>query len=431
MENINEQELREVVNPVFNTAKSCIQLNAEAGEEDSIRLLEALGFDSFGSHITSKRIPKIVVNQVLKLLPAYMILVEGRFQMTNNLIDSRKDMQVLDLPCGYTSRGIRLSKQGRRYIGLDLPAVIDELLPAVKSIIGDNPNVSYHATDATNLSSLEAAIPEGSSNILVTTEGLLMYFTQSELDEVFSNIHSLLSKYGGSWVITDRAYSLHDKEVAVAALNHNPILMAMYSAITGAAAGSAADVNFDDNVFFDSDDAKVREYVKSKGFDLNEVCMGDYLPEHLGALDGNPGADEAVREAFKKMFFWELSVSEGAKDTGSGQEVVKQSYHSGSKAFSVDALKENDLLKMTLSGRLDTLTSPDLLKSYQEASADGNINSIELDFENLEYVSSAGLRVLLIMYKGLKNKNNFKLTNVNDAVREILETTGFDSAFLK
>ena len=49
----------------------------------------------------------------------------------------------------------------------------------------------------------------------------------------------------------------------------------------------------------------------------------------------------------------------------------------------------------------------------------------------MAYVSSAGLRVLLMMYKSLENKDNFEMTGVSEAVREILETTGFDQFLLK
>ncbi|MBR3642388.1 MAG: STAS domain-containing protein, partial [Parasporobacterium sp.] len=49
----------------------------------------------------------------------------------------------------------------------------------------------------------------------------------------------------------------------------------------------------------------------------------------------------------------------------------------------------------------------------------------------MAYVSSAGLRVLLMMYKSLEDKDRFELNGVNDAVREILETTGFDQFLLK
>ena len=47
----------------------------------------------------------------------------------------------------------------------------------------------------------------------------------------------------------------------------------------------------------------------------------------------------------------------------------------------------------------------------------------------MSYVSSAGLRVLLIMFKTLKDKEHFKMTGINDDVRDILKTTGFDTIF--
>ena len=53
----------------------------------------------------------------------------------------------------------------------------------------------------------------------------------------------------------------------------------------------------------------------------------------------------------------------------------------------------------------------------------------KVDFENLEYISSAGLRVLLIMRKALTDKGSFDLINMNDTVKEIIETTGFDTIF--
>ena len=147
---MNNQELWEIVNPVFNTAKSCVQLDAAAGDEDSKQLLGALGFEPFGSQTTKKPVPPEMLEQVKRLFPAYMILLETRFQAMNRLIESRKERQIADLPCGYTARGIRLSRQGRVYCGLDLPAVIDTIGPAVATIIGENSNIRYYAVDATN-----------------------------------------------------------------------------------------------------------------------------------------------------------------------------------------------------------------------------------------------------------------------------------------
>ena len=97
--------------------------------------------------------------------------------------------------------------------------------------------------------------------------------------------------------------------------------------------------------------------------------------------------------------------------------------------FKADLELNGSTLKVALTGRLDTISSPGLLALYREAEAKGTITDICVDMKNLEYVSSAGLRVLLIMRKALKGDNAFSLINVSDSVKAIIETTGFDTIF--
>lgn len=82
---------------------------------------------------------------------------------------------------------------------------------------------------------------------------------------------------------------------------------------------------------------------------------------------------------------------------------------------------ENGNFIISIEGRLDTTTSPEFesfLKSHMD-----EINGLIIDCEKLEYVSSAGLRVLLASQK--KFKENMKLINVCDSVMEVFEITGF------
>jgi anti-anti-sigma factor len=72
--------------------------------------------------------------------------------------------------------------------------------------------------------------------------------------------------------------------------------------------------------------------------------------------------------------------------------------------------------------------SDELLKKFQEFT--NQIDAIDMDVSDMAYVSSAGLRVLLIMYKSLRDKSKFKLNGVRKEIQEILETTGFDQFFL-
>ena len=78
-------------------------------------------------------------------------------------------------------------------------------------------------------------------------------------------------------------------------------------------------------------------------------------------------------------------------------------------------------LTLKVSGRLDTNTSPDLLAALK---CDG-ATSVEFDFADLEYISSAGLRVLLSAHKAMAKKGGMKVTHVNEMVMEVFEVTGF------
>ena len=85
--------------------------------------------------------------------------------------------------------------------------------------------------------------------------------------------------------------------------------------------------------------------------------------------------------------------------------------------------QEADHLKIALEGRLDTTTSPDLEKMLKESLDD--VTELVLDFEKLEYISSAGLRVLLSAQKTMNKQGEMKLVKVRDEVIEIFEVTGF------
>ena len=80
-------------------------------------------------------------------------------------------------------------------------------------------------------------------------------------------------------------------------------------------------------------------------------------------------------------------------------------------------------LTIALEGRLDTTTAPELEKEIK-ASLNG-ITDLKLDLKKLEYISSAGLRVLLSAQKIMNKQGSMKLSGVNDVVMEVFEVTGF------
>lgn len=93
----------------------------------------------------------------------------------------------------------------------------------------------------------------------------------------------------------------------------------------------------------------------------------------------------------------------------------------------MDIIKNYNEKELTLAieGRIDTITSQELDK---EINAElGNFDSLTMDFTDLEYISSAGLRVLIATQKKLKSDDiPFVIKNVNDTVGEIFRMSGFD-----
>ena len=91
--------------------------------------------------------------------------------------------------------------------------------------------------------------------------------------------------------------------------------------------------------------------------------------------------------------------------------------------MTITKTQNGSALTIALEGRLDTTTSPELeaqLKKPMESA-----ESLTLDFSKLDYISSAGLRVLLSAHKAMSAKGGLKITNVNEIVREVFDVTGF------
>ena len=85
--------------------------------------------------------------------------------------------------------------------------------------------------------------------------------------------------------------------------------------------------------------------------------------------------------------------------------------------------KKENILKVKLDGRLDTVTSPQLEEKLKEELA--GIVSLQFDFTGLEYISSAGLRVLLSASKRIKKKKKMEIYHANEEVMEVFTITGF------
>lgn len=89
----------------------------------------------------------------------------------------------------------------------------------------------------------------------------------------------------------------------------------------------------------------------------------------------------------------------------------------------ITASRNDSKLTLALEGRLDTTTAPRLEAELQRALP--GVTELALDFGGVEYISSAGLRVLLMAQKAMNKQGSMAVRNVNDTVKEVFEITGF------
>ena len=91
--------------------------------------------------------------------------------------------------------------------------------------------------------------------------------------------------------------------------------------------------------------------------------------------------------------------------------------------MTIEKKLEGVVATLMVAGRLDTTTAPELEKAIDELAAD--VKELVFDLTGLEYVSSAGLRVILKAQKMMNAKGSMKLTGVGDAIMEVFDITGF------
>ena len=91
--------------------------------------------------------------------------------------------------------------------------------------------------------------------------------------------------------------------------------------------------------------------------------------------------------------------------------------------MTINKSQNGSTLVIALEGRLDTMTAPELEAELNASLKDAE--ALVMDFTNLEYISSAGLRVLLSAHKVMSAKEGMTVKNVNEIVAEVFEVTGF------
>lgn len=91
--------------------------------------------------------------------------------------------------------------------------------------------------------------------------------------------------------------------------------------------------------------------------------------------------------------------------------------------MTINIEKENGATVLKIEGRLDTTTAPELEKAINDEGE--ALKNLVLDFKGVDYISSAGLRVLLTAQKKMNVQGHMELVNVSESVMDIFEMTGF------
>ena len=89
----------------------------------------------------------------------------------------------------------------------------------------------------------------------------------------------------------------------------------------------------------------------------------------------------------------------------------------------IEKKAEGSKLTVALEGRLDTTTAPELEEALKDALE--KVDDLTMDFSRLEYISSAGLRVLLATQKIMNKQGAMRVINVNEVVMDVFDVTGF------
>ena len=169
---------------------------------------------------------------------------------------------------------------------------------------------------------------------------------------------------------------------------------------------------------FETGTEKVKKFLHSHGLKAERIIIADYMPEIKSLSQVSTKLKEELNAAMQKIGYWKITL-----DKTAGVE----SAITTSEKFNLNAEFNNGCLELTFTGRLDTLNSPEVLAFFKDFEKEHDINNVLINCEKLDYISSAGLRILLIMHKS--SKKGLTLENTNQLINEILEQSGFNSIF--
>lgn len=216
-------------------------------------------------------------------------LFEARYKGINKLMAEFPSQQVLELASGLLPRGMTFSEDSNNvFIESDLPAVIAQKQQLVEQLVGNRSNLHFEnidATSQTNQFPINTDYLDSQKPITVVCEGLLMYLTLEQKQQVFSNVRELLQVYGGVWITHD----LTTKENLSHRWTISPTWQKFEETVNKMTQTSLTDTHFEN---FDH----VREFATEQGFKVNKYSLLDVFEQLtcLQPLEINQGKAKSI-----------------------------------------------------------------------------------------------------------------------------------------
>lgn len=398
----------ETTNPVIDTARLTISQLAAAGVPEAVNLAGIFGFQDFMSNyqVSGEKISPLAVVQ------------EARYSFINRSVESSGLMNVMDLGCGFSPRGLVMARKDRNYLGCDLESAtraMSEIADKVSAAENLPGRFGYRLTDITDPLSVKEAAASMDGKILMCCEGLLIYFGTYEYESMINSISTILHEHGGYFVTPDLVTARFMAGIFMALLGKEEGMKAML------AIGRSIEKKSDTKLTGSISDMPMEQMQELfKKYDLAYEFV-PFFPEgaQMHSFESlTPEQIENVRRNLAGIQCLKLTAGEKRDRDQAGT----------SDKYSAEITCNAGRMYIRLAGRLDSVTAPVLLEEYTKAAGEDTATDITIDASGLDYISSAGLRTLLIMQKRLKEKK-LRFRGAQEVVLNILKQTGFYDLF--
>lgn len=413
---MNDQVYHEQVNPTYNTAQQTLHMLAAAGNKDAISYIQTMHIDNglMASRNAVSGQTDISEDDAKRLMTGATLGIEARYEAITRLLAESGSQSVFDIACGYTPRALSAYKAGYDYVGLDVPVVVEKMNAVAKQLQIQMPHDVYISGDATNPASLLAASDCLDKDLFITSEGLLQYFSENELVQMIEGIKAVLSAHGGAWYSSDMEVA-YDRMAA--AFMNDPQALAKFAA-------SRSQMAEKSNIYFES--AKFQSLEEKISFFEQHGLHVERVPfykegTHLNLLHAYPEKAETAKKILSSFYMWKMTLKD-SNDTS--DNAIPHKYTADN--FECSSVRKGDTLLIQAAGRIDTLSAPALLKAFEEEYTKKPLTAMTVDASSLAYISSAGLRTLMIAVKKM-GEGSVNILHANDTVKEIFVTTGFDA----